>query len=407
MIKRLAPVLSIVILPILFLSFSCQQDENLPPTLGKATFSLSPQTRNSGRVSGKSTPDFVLLNVKDSKGKAQENIRLPLYALGQSYMSENLDLQTGTYQLTQFTVLDAANQVIYATPLEGSELAIYVNDPLPMEFSIIENQGTQITPQVLAIASDDTAELFGLASFGFEVVNAGVKLHSEEFFTYDPTNAASTEGFVQSLKFMYKYQEDKLIQIDVYDYNHNTGSYDYPSYKLEEYAYGSSGELIRKVQFVGESGSKWIHEYEYLGNESIKVTRRRYFHDDPVSHPDWWIMKKSPSSLNVKYYQLNDEPYAELSCEIDGKGNVISMWSDPPLSGGKIYYIYDNSPNPNRFPELSGASEVHLAKYLSQNNVVEGTNDSNLKTTLTIEYNKEGYPVKIVAPTYKRLLTYQ
>jgi hypothetical protein len=168
MMKRLTSVLSILILQ--FLSFSCQPDESLPSTLGKATFSLSPQTRNNGRISGTATPAFVLLSVKDSEGKAQENIKLPLYSLGQSYLSENLELEIGAYQLSQFVVLDATNKIIYATPLEGSDLAKYVSDPLPMEFSV-DTDGTQVIPQVLAVLEDDKPESFGLASFGFEIVN--------------------------------------------------------------------------------------------------------------------------------------------------------------------------------------------------------------------------------------------
>lgn len=233
------------------------------------------------------------------------------------------------------------------------------------------------------------------------------KLHSEEFLIYDPASPVSVDGFVGSHKLIYTHDQNKLTQIDIYDYNPHTKSFDYPGYKMEEYNYDSKGKLIRKIYFVG--GIKWIHEYEYLNNESIKVTRYEYYKDAPISQPDWWIMEKRPFSLIVKYYQGNNDLYAELNYEMDGRGNVISVMRNSSFfPAGKIYYKYDNSPNPFKFPELGGIIYgFDTEKYLSQNNVIESTDDSNGKSTRTIEYNTEGYPVIIIASTYKRVLTYQ
>jgi hypothetical protein len=97
-----------------------------------------------------STPAIILLSVQDRQGKRQENIKLVLYNFGKGYVSENLELQTGCYQLIQFAVMDAAHKVMYATPTEGSDLAEYVTDPLPMAF-VVTNEGTQVIPQVLIV----------------------------------------------------------------------------------------------------------------------------------------------------------------------------------------------------------------------------------------------------------------
>jgi hypothetical protein len=160
------------VLPILvFLFFySCKDEENFSTTKGKITFSPSEVTRSNGRANETAAPAFVLFTIKDSKGEAQENMKLPLISFGQSYISENLELQAGKYQLTQFMVVDVAGEIIYATPREGSELAKYVNNPLPIEFTIT-NEVTQVTPQVLAVDPQDNPELFGYTSFGFEVVS--------------------------------------------------------------------------------------------------------------------------------------------------------------------------------------------------------------------------------------------
>jgi hypothetical protein len=144
-------------LPVFLLLFiiSCQHEENLSPVQGKVTFSFSQAAiSDGGRTKGTATAAFVLFSLKDGKGHVQENIILPLYDFGQGHITENLALQTGNYQLTQFQVLDAANKIIYASPLEGSDLAKYVIDPLPLDFTI-KNEATQITPQVLAVVEDN------------------------------------------------------------------------------------------------------------------------------------------------------------------------------------------------------------------------------------------------------------
>ena len=149
--------------------FSCRQEEHVTPAKGNVTFAVSPASKTGGRVSGTVTPAFVLLNITDSEGKVQENVKLSLFAFGSGYMSDNLELPTGPAQLTKFAVLDATNEVVYATPTEGSVMAKFVSNPLPIAFTVTE-EGTQVIPEVLAIEQTDTPASFGYASFGFDVV---------------------------------------------------------------------------------------------------------------------------------------------------------------------------------------------------------------------------------------------
>lgn len=186
---------------LLIFSYACQNEEYLFPTKGNVSFSILQKTRDDGRVRETTLPAFVLLSIKDSKGEKQENIKLSLLAFGQGYLSENLELQTGNYQLAQFIVLDAANKVIYATPLEGSELAKYVTDPLPMEFTVT-NEGTQITPQVLPVLEDDKPEIFGFVSFEFEVID------------YKKVKKVILDGITVQDSLTLHYESGKIASID-------------------------------------------------------------------------------------------------------------------------------------------------------------------------------------------------
>lgn len=155
---------------------SCKEDEYVSPGKGKISFSPSKVIVTNGRIGEIARAAFLLLTIKDHYGKADKNIKLPLFTFGQGYVSENLELETGHYQLTEFVVLDSAYQAIYASPVEGSEMAKYVTDPLSIEF-IISNEGSQVTPQVLAVDRKDDPNLFGYASFGFDVVTVVPRLN--------------------------------------------------------------------------------------------------------------------------------------------------------------------------------------------------------------------------------------
>jgi len=173
---------------LLIVCFSCRQEEHVAPAKGNVTFAVSSAAKTDGRVSGTVTPAFVLLSITDSEGKVYENVKLSLFAFGSGYLSESLELPTGPAQLTKFVVLDATNEVVYATPTEGSVMAKFVSNPLPIAFTVTE-EGTQVIPEVLAIEQTDTPASFGYASFGFDIViptiNLNINLQYPDGGTYD------------------------------------------------------------------------------------------------------------------------------------------------------------------------------------------------------------------------------
>lgn len=157
---------------ILFVVASCQTEDSIAPGKGRVAFSLENTGRgNEGRTSSVETPAFALLSIEDSDGNLQQGIKLPLFAFGQSYLSENLELPAGNFKLTQFLILDSEGDIIYAAPTKESRLAKYVTNPVPLDFTISKNSGTQIVPQVLQVFPQDEPGDFGYASFGFEVVS--------------------------------------------------------------------------------------------------------------------------------------------------------------------------------------------------------------------------------------------
>lgn len=164
-------IVALPLIALFFISDSCDDTEP-SPAKGSATFTFShtDHINPGGRV--KQIPATgILLSIQDDHGKEMvTDKKVALFPFGEGYTTESLELNTGTYNLTKFLVLDSANNVIYATPFEDADLAQFVNDPLPIHFSIRENESTKIVPQVLMVAKGDMPTHFGYASFDFEIV---------------------------------------------------------------------------------------------------------------------------------------------------------------------------------------------------------------------------------------------
>jgi len=112
----------------------------------------------------------ILVTIEDDKGVVVKNkVSIKLTNFNGSYISSPLVLKDGIYKLKEFLVLDAASNVLYATPLTGSALASVVTTPLPMTFTVTKQILSTVMPQVVS-ALTKTAGNFGYLTFNFAVV---------------------------------------------------------------------------------------------------------------------------------------------------------------------------------------------------------------------------------------------
>ena len=116
---------------------------------------------------------YVVVSIENAAGTTVYNSKeLSLYNFSGNFISAplSLDVSGSPYKLTKFLVLDGSKNVIFATPLEGSALAGFVADPLPISFSVIKDQvATKVVPEVLSTQATPVAD-FGYAAFDFNVV---------------------------------------------------------------------------------------------------------------------------------------------------------------------------------------------------------------------------------------------
>lgn len=170
--KRLILLLPLALLWLL----SCQQEEKILVEK-EVTFSIANPTQtgnNGGRLAATAEPKSVIVTIKDSNGTTvADRKELTLYKFGETFLSLPLTLKTtgaSKYHLTEFMVIAGDSKVSYATPKEGSRLAHLVVDPLDIEFAVMKDVITTVTPEVLAIDENTNADDFGYGQFGFKVV---------------------------------------------------------------------------------------------------------------------------------------------------------------------------------------------------------------------------------------------
>ncbi len=160
--------------------FSCKKKDDagpiiVPPdpvVLHKVSFGFT-VANDGGRIAvdENATPTQIRLSITDDQeSPVLTDEVIDLSPFGSSFISTPLELEEGDYLLTAFVVLDNTGKVMYASPLEGSEKAYLVNDPLPMDFTVDGDVLNIIDPEVLPIAEPDTPAQFGYLSYSFNVV---------------------------------------------------------------------------------------------------------------------------------------------------------------------------------------------------------------------------------------------
>jgi len=155
--------------------WSCESRNDDLTGKGKAEFSLSMPEEGAKSLSGSSLDSgimsyHIMVSINDMEGNSViSDSLIPVYAFGTGFTSENVELETGDYNLTKFLVINPSGTVMYASPVEGSPLAYLVNDPLPLNFSIRTDLVTTVAPEVLLVG-DQTPGQFGYANFGIQIV---------------------------------------------------------------------------------------------------------------------------------------------------------------------------------------------------------------------------------------------
>ncbi len=154
-----------LIVSVTILFSSCRHDDGIGDQPVDVRFDLAIKDINGGRLANTEVPDKILVTVEDNLGNIiLDNSIIDLISFGDGYASDPVELLPGNYVVTSFLVLNSDDVAIWAAPLEGSPKAQLVDDPLPISFSVIRDEVTNVAVEVLLIDNASPDE-YGYASF--------------------------------------------------------------------------------------------------------------------------------------------------------------------------------------------------------------------------------------------------
>ncbi|MEM8506595.1 MAG: hypothetical protein AAF717_02145 [Bacteroidota bacterium] len=169
------------------------EGEETVPAEGSQVFQIEVKELTSNKkfkaASKNGEPAFVLVSMVDaSNNEVYTREPFALVEREGSYETEEIPLEVGTYDLTEFIVLDTNDVVISMVPQAGSALAVFSDTTLPFEFTVLEAQTTT--------SPTDTIEAAGLTAidFGYGELNLDFPENTDFFsMTVDETQELTTK----------------------------------------------------------------------------------------------------------------------------------------------------------------------------------------------------------------------
>ena len=149
-------------LVVLFITVSCKRSEDDPGS-GRLVLSINQKTANTGGRKGSiAHVEKLFVSIQTSDGVAVFT-KHELRVTGEA-KSEPLAISPGAYLITELIATDKDNQVLFATPKSGSELARFVTTPLSLPINLLADQEIDHPADVVSVFNR-TANQFGYSSF--------------------------------------------------------------------------------------------------------------------------------------------------------------------------------------------------------------------------------------------------
>ncbi len=104
---------------------------------------------------------FALVSVVNEKNDTVLANRKLAISFDGKFKTPELQLPLGNYRVTQMLIVNAGNQVRFATPVANSVKAALVISPLPVSFILPQPVVKAVAIEVLNVTSTDTPESFG------------------------------------------------------------------------------------------------------------------------------------------------------------------------------------------------------------------------------------------------------
>lgn len=182
--KQVSIVISFLLF--LFLFQNCTEEEtvNAPKEKIQFTVGLSTLESTGGKLQSVELPTgaSLLISIKSNSGEQIYTLyKVELLRVGGNVVTVPLELNPGSYLLTDFMLVNEENELLFAAPRRGSPLGSLVTRPLDVNFYVARNALTNIEMEVIDV-SQSAPEEFGYASF---LVNAVYPMQISVFRPYN------------------------------------------------------------------------------------------------------------------------------------------------------------------------------------------------------------------------------
>lgn len=143
----------------LFLIQSCK-DTDVNSEMGRMSFAIREQSQTNKYLAKLENITKIFMNIETPSGETVYQLKeITLLKFGESFISEELSLPAANYRITEFFAANEKNEILYATPLVGSDLAPLVSHPLPIDFTVNANSTESIEIEVVDVADHQPIEL--------------------------------------------------------------------------------------------------------------------------------------------------------------------------------------------------------------------------------------------------------
>ncbi len=155
---------------------SCEKEKEDTPDKnekGEISFSFASKTLKSSNCD-LSNVVSALVTIETSSGETTDFDATPLtvYKMNGEIFTQKIALPVGQYNLTEFLLVDAHGNVLFAVPIVGSEYADFVDNPLPLALDVEKDKSQDYTVQILCVQDCDcTPGDFGLSWFVIDQVD--------------------------------------------------------------------------------------------------------------------------------------------------------------------------------------------------------------------------------------------
>ncbi|MDF1550923.1 MAG: hypothetical protein P1P88_24080, partial [Bacteroidales bacterium] len=150
--------------------------------------------------------DKVIITVQYDDGSPTDytQYQLDIHSMGGTFITKKIALPFGNYKVTEFYIIDALDNIIFASPLDGSVMAQNVENPLPILFSVDEKNISAVDIEVLC-AKSLKPEDFGLVQFPvievetFQFLISVSELGTDQLLTANITVSSGAYSYQQVL----------------------------------------------------------------------------------------------------------------------------------------------------------------------------------------------------------------